>query len=117
MTFPDDGALLNYSSLGCVVSFQKFCQDLGQKFCTQISSLITVYGRQPSSLILVQKIAGGHSPFCLVCISQHLWHAICRYVEVAKQLIAITVPLTVNMVYGLIHLSPDDHHLSVCQPG
>lgn len=57
-----------YSSLGCcVVSFQTFCRDLGQKVWTQISSPITVYGRQPSSLILVQKIAGGHSPF-LSCV-------------------------------------------------
>jgi hypothetical protein len=66
----------------------------------------------------VQQIAGGHSPFYLVCIYQHLWHAICSDIEMAKlSLIPITVPLTVNVGYGLIHLSPDDHQLSVCQPG
>jgi len=49
-----------------------------------------------------------------VCIYQHLWHAICRDIEMAKlSLIAIAVPFTVDMVYDLIHLLPDDNHLSV----
>jgi len=39
--------------------------------------------------------------FYLVCIYQHLWHAIRRDIEIAKlSLIAVTLPLTLIMVYS-----------------